>query len=88
MLRRRIQPARPHPHLLWGLFTADVQHIQSAGPKRVSHMQQQSRLADSRFATQQHERPFDQPTAQHKIELGDCLHTMRVGCADCIQRHD
>ena len=56
-----------HLELTLALFAAHIEHLESFHLKH--RLQQQRRLADTRLAAQQHQRPFHQSAAKHPVEL-------------------
>ena len=65
------KPLTPHLDLVFGFLTRAVEHRPDHRGEMCSGLQEQRRLADARFAADQHERTGDQPSTQHAIELAD-----------------
>jgi hypothetical protein len=69
--RRHAEPPRAHPRLRHRFLAGDVEHPRPAPGERVERLQQQRRFADPGITSEEDQRPGDQPTAEHPVELLD-----------------
>ena len=70
-VRHRVDPLCPQSDLRGRLLS---RHVEDPGPLARgprSHLQEQSRLSDSGFTGEQHDRPGHQASAQYAVEFGD-----------------
>ena len=76
--------------LVLGLLARGVEHRTDLASEVRGRLQQQRRLADPRFAAEQHERPGNDAAAEHAIEFADAgRQPQRVRCFDfCVQLRD
>ncbi len=65
------QPRRPQPDLGGRLLAGRVEDAGAGGGDARGSLEEERRLADPRFATDQDDRTLDQPATQHTIELAD-----------------
>ena len=62
------QTVGPHPQLPGRLLGADIENLLCCAGETVRQLQEQGRLADSGFTSQQHGASFDQSPTQHAVE--------------------
>ena len=75
-------------HLRGRLFAGDVQAPRAVAGERGGGLQQERGLADAGFAPDQRDRPGDEPTAEHPVELGDARRPrMPLPRIDLSDRH-